>query len=85
MRSNAGCSMRRLAALAIAMISLTGCATVASEPRVAAVCAPGVQYRRDLPARAAEELVQLPHGSVIGEMLSDYEVMRQQARACSRR
>lgn len=85
MMSNAGCSMRRLAVLATATSLLTGCATVASEPRVATVCPPVVQYSRDLQARAAEELVQLPHGSVIGEMLSDYEVMRQQARACSRR
>ncbi|MAI91708.1 MAG: hypothetical protein CBB65_14810 [Hyphomonadaceae bacterium TMED5] len=85
MMSNDGCSRRRRVALVLATISLTGCATVGSEPGVATVCPPVVQYSRDLQARAAEELVQLPHGSVIGEMLSDYEVMRQQARACSRR
>lgn len=82
MMFNAGCWMRRLAVLATATSLLTGCATVASEPRVATVCPPVVQYSRDLQARAAEELVQLPHGSVIGEMLSDYAVMREQARAC---
>lgn len=41
MTSNARCSMRRLAALAIAMISLTGCATATSEPRMATVQARG--------------------------------------------
>lgn len=32
--------------------------------------------------RAAEELALLPEGSVIAEMLSDYAVLREQARAC---
>ncbi|WP_371410718.1 hypothetical protein [Tabrizicola sp. TH137] len=41
-----------------------------------------VEYGRELRARAAEELAGLPEGSVIVEMLSDYAVMRDQARAC---
>ena len=82
MTSNAGCSMRRLAALAIAMISLTGCATVASGPRVATVCPPVVEYSREFQARAADELDLLPEGSAIAEMLANYSVMRDQARAC---
>lgn len=82
MTSNAGCSMRRLAALAIATISLTGCATVASDSRVAAVCPPVVEYSRDFQARAADELDLLPEGSAIAEMLADYSVIRDQARAC---
>jgi hypothetical protein len=82
MTSNAGCWKRQLAALAIAAISLTGCATVASEPRVATVCPPVVEYSREFQARAAEEFALLPEGSMIAEMLSDYAVMRDQARAC---
>ena len=35
-------------------------------------------------ARAAEELNSLPDGSVIAEMLSDYAVLRDQTRSCSR-
>ncbi len=82
MMCNAGCWKRRLAALAIATSSLSGCATVASEPRVATVCPPQVQYSRESQARAAEELALLPEGSVIAEMLNDYSVMREQALSC---
>ncbi|MGB3642998.1 MAG: hypothetical protein WBA15_00835 [Mesorhizobium sp.] len=45
-------------------------------------CPPVVEYGRELQARAAEELAGLPEGSMIVEMLSDYSVMRDQARAC---
>ena len=83
MMSNVGCSTQRLAALAIAAISLTGCATATSEPRTATVCPPVVEYSQELQARAADELDLLPDGSAIAEMLSDYSVMRDQAPACS--
>jgi hypothetical protein len=46
------------------------------------VCPPVVEDSRDVQARAAEELDLLPEGSVIVEMLSDYAVMREQARGC---
>jgi len=82
MTSNARCSMRQLGVLAIAMISLTGCATVASKPRVTTVCPPVVEYSRAFQARAADELNLLPEGSAIVEMLADYSVMRDQARSC---
>ncbi len=82
MTSNTGCSMRRLAALAIAAISLIGCATGGSEPRMATVCPPVVEYDRKFQARAADELHLLPEGTAIAQMLADYSVMRDQARAC---
>jgi hypothetical protein len=41
-----------------------------------------VEYSREFQARAADELDLLPDGSAIAEMLSDYSVMRDQARAC---
>lgn len=82
MTSNARCSMRQLAVLVIAAISLTACATATSEPRMATVCPPVVEYSREFQARAADELNLLPDGSAIAEMLSDYSVMRDQARAC---
>jgi hypothetical protein len=42
-----------------------------------------VEYGREFQARAAEELLMLPEGSKIVEMLTDYAVMREQARACA--
>ena len=82
MTSNAGCWRRRLAVLAIATVSLTGCAKVSSEDSRLVTCPPVVEYGRELRARAAEELAGLTEGSVIVEMLSDYGVMRDQARTC---
>jgi hypothetical protein len=41
-----------------------------------------VEYSAEFQARAAEELALLPGGSAVVEMLSDYAVMREQARAC---
>jgi hypothetical protein len=41
-----------------------------------------VEHSREFQARAADELALLPEGSVIAEMLSDYAVMREQARVC---
>lgn len=84
MTSNARCWKPRLAVLAIATISLTGCATGSSEPRIATVCPPVVEYSREFQARAADELDLLPGGSAIAEMLSDYAVLRNQAQACPR-
>lgn len=62
---------------------LSGCATVGSDPSKRAVCPPVVEYTRELRERAAEELARLPEGSMIAEMLSDYGVLREQARACA--
>jgi hypothetical protein len=41
-----------------------------------------VEYSREFQARAAAELDLLPKQSAIAEMLSNYAVMRDQARAC---
>ena len=82
MMSNAGCWMRRLAALAIATSLLTACATDGSEPPIATVCPPVVEYSHEFQTRAAEELGLLPVESAIAAMLSDYSVMRYQARNC---
>lgn len=82
MMSIARCSTRRLAVLAIATSLLSGCATGGSEPRIVTVCPPVVEYSREFQARAVEELDVLPEGAAIAEMLSDYAVIREQARAC---
>jgi uncharacterized protein YceK len=83
MTSNAGCWKRRLAALAIATSLLSGCATVGSDTGIATICPPVVEYTSEVQTRAAEELALLPKGTAIAEMLADYAVMREQARACS--
>ncbi|AUH62891.1 hypothetical protein [Paracoccus zhejiangensis] len=85
MMFNAGCWMRRLAVLATATSLLTGCATVASEPRLATVCPPVIEYSREFHARAADELNLLPEATAIAEMIADYSVMRDQARSCRSR
>jgi hypothetical protein len=80
--SNAGCWKRRLAALAIAMTLLSSCATGASDVGSLRACPPVVEYSREFQARAADEVALLSENSAIAEMLSDYAVMRDQARVC---
>ncbi|MCF6317503.1 MAG: hypothetical protein L3J30_14790 [Marinosulfonomonas sp.] len=41
-----------------------------------------VEYDDGFQTRAAEEVQALPEGLAIVDMLSDYAVMREQARAC---
>jgi hypothetical protein len=41
-----------------------------------------VEYDDGLQEKAAEEVQALPEGSAVVEMLSDYAVMREQARDC---
>lgn len=82
MTSNAGCWKRQLAALAIATNLLSGCAKAGFEANGAAACPPVVEYSRELQARAVEELAMLPDGSAVVEMVADYAMMRDQARAC---
>ena len=45
-------------------------------------CPPVVEYASVERARAADEVEALPEGAVIVRMLSDYAVLRDQARAC---
>ncbi len=69
----------RAVVLAIAASLLAGCATERSD---GAPCPPVVEYEREFLASAADELDSLPAGSAIEQMLADYQVMRDQARAC---
>jgi hypothetical protein len=57
-------------------------ATVGSEPGVATVCPPVVEYGQEFQTRAAEELVLLPEGSAVAEIIRDYAVMREETRLC---
>jgi hypothetical protein len=80
--SSAKCSTRRLAVLVIVTSLLTDCATVDFKAGRLSMCPPVVGYDRGFEARAAEELLLLPAPSAVAEMLSDYSVMRDQARIC---
>ena len=80
MPSTARCSTLPPAALLIAMLWLTGCAMGGSDTR--APCPPVVEYTSADQARAADEVEALQEGAVVVRMLSDYAVLRDQARAC---
>lgn len=82
MTYNDGCWRRRRVALVLATIWLSGCATGSSNGVRLGPCPPAVEYNPEFQTRAAEELAVLPHGSAVIEMLSDYAVMREQARVC---
>lgn len=80
MSSSARCSRPLPAALLIGTLSLNGCATAGSD--AATACPPVVAYSRADQARAADEIAALPADAVTLRMLSDYAVLRDQARAC---
>ena len=70
------------AALRYGTIALTIVLFLLSFRRSVAACPPVVEYSREFQARAADELAMLPARSVVVEMMGDYTVMRNQARAC---
>jgi len=72
-------STLRAVVLAIAASLLAGCATASFD---GTPCPPVVPYSREFLSRAADEINRLPSGSAIEHMLADYQVMRDQARAC---
>ncbi len=78
--SNAAWLLMLPAALLTATLWLTGCGVDGSDP--SATCPPVVQYTQDDQATAAKEVEALQEGAVIVRMLSDYAVLRDQARAC---
>ena len=63
------------------MLWLTGCGMVGSDTSTA--CPPIVEYSTADQSRAAIEVEALPEGAVIVRMLSDYTVLREQARRCT--
>ena len=76
------CWRRRLVVLAIATSLLGGCGTAGPDRPASAACPPVVGYGAELQARAAAEVDALPEGSAVADLLSDYAVMLEQARAC---
>jgi hypothetical protein len=63
------------------MLWLSACATGGSDAGTS-LCPPVVAYSRVDQSRAAAEIEALSEGAMIVRMLSDYAVLRDQARAC---
>ena len=59
---------------------LTGCAMGGSDGQ--APCPPVAEYSAPDLVRAADEVEALPEAAAVVRMLSDYAVLRDQARAC---
>lgn len=62
------------------MLCLTGCEMGGSDAQTP--CPPVADDTATDEARAADEVEAMPEGAVIVRMLSDYAVLRDQARAC---
>lgn len=69
----------QLAALLIVAASLTGCATVVSDP---SICPPIAQYSSEFLTEAADALDALSPGSPLEFMIIDYQRLRDQLREC---
>ena len=80
MKSTARCWRPPAAVPLIAKLWLSACAMGGSDTR--APCPPVIEYSAADQVRAAEEVGALPEGAVVVAMLSDYAVLRDQARAC---
>ncbi len=80
MKSNARCWEPPAAGPLIAMLWLSACAMGGSDTR--APCPPVVEYSAADQKRAAEEVDVMLEGAVVVAMLSDYAVLRDQARSC---
>ena len=80
MKSNAKCWTPPAVVPLIAMLWLSACATGGSDAR--SVCPPIVEYSPADQAQAAAEVETLSDASIVVQMLSDYAVLRDQARTC---
>ena len=64
------------------MLWLSGCAMGGSDRGGPGACPPVVDYTAAEQVGAAREVEALPEGAMLVRMLSDYAVLRDQARAC---
>ena len=74
-----GCWRPPAAVLMIAMLWLSGCTTAGSDH---IACPPVVEYGAADQTRAAAEIEAMQKNAVLVRMMSDYAVLRDQARAC---
>ena len=80
MKFSARCWTPPPAAPLIAMLWLSACAMGGFDAQMP--CPPVVDYSATDQARAADEVDALPKGAMVVRMLSDYSVLRDQARVC---
>lgn len=78
---NDRCWRRLRSGLVIGTLFSSGCAGVGFEAPTSA-CPPVVAYSPAEQARVAEEVATLPKGALMVDWLTDYAVLRDQARAC---
>ena len=78
---NARCWKPQQIGLVIATLFLSGCASLIFDTP-SGVCPPVVDYSRAEQARVADEVEALSADAELVGWLSDYAVMRDQARAC---
>jgi hypothetical protein len=76
------CRFRENFCVPIERRSTRVCATCGSDGVGSGTCPPAIEYTREFQTRVAEDLVLLPDPSAVAEILSDYAVMRDQARTC---
>lgn len=70
----------RLTLLALALISLTACAAVNSNP--ACACPPIKYYAREFQRKLAAEIEAAPQEAVFPEVVMDYAMLRAELRVC---
>ena len=66
--------------LALALISLSACGTVSSNP--ACICPPIKEYSREFQNKLATEIEKAPTGTAFPEVLMDYSAIRAQFTQC---
>ncbi len=66
----------------VTTMTLLGACSASSSNTCSPTCPPVVGYPTALQEQAAVEIEVLPHDSAVDGIMSDYHVMRQQARAC---
>lgn len=76
------CTRRQCVVLAPTPILLKGCGTCTFAPVHVRVCPRVVEYEPVSEARAAEKMGLLLEGSEIEESMSDFAILRKQARVC---
>ena len=69
---------------ALALAALAAACSTLTVPPATSLCPEPKSYTVDEEARAARELLALPAGSVLAEMITDYGRERAELRACRR-
>jgi hypothetical protein len=69
---------------ALALAAIAAACSGLTAPPTPSLCPEPEQYSADQEARAARDLLGLPAGSILAEMIADYGRERAELRACRR-